>query len=76
MDNTAAPANTTRTGTPVAGQAAPGDLVSYSDIANPRATFVVLAINDDRFGRDYTLLGNDLVGTTSDLRARSWRFEH
>lgn len=66
--------NPARIGTLVEGNAQPGDLVSYTDVANPPMTFLVTGTYLCRFGDEFRLLGADLETITSQINGRGWTF--
>jgi hypothetical protein len=46
------------------GEAIVGDVLTYEDVANPRSTFIVQAIVENRWGREYRLLNLDTDETS------------
>lgn len=74
MAQNANTANTARIGTLVEGNAKPGDLVSFTDVANPPKTFLVTGIYSCRFGDEFRLLATDLETITSQINGRGWTF--
>lgn len=56
---------------PIPGTPAVGMRVSYDDVANPRRTGTVVAVNPSRWGTDYTVRWDEPVYETGATESRS-----